>query len=248
MITRARAATARPSSTSPAPREALVGPPRAPHQHPGQPPEHRRRLLLRPGPPGVVQRLEQLRLRESGLRVRPVDPAEQAAQAVHTLLDLHEQQWADRPINPEHTRERFRRHLGEAMRGMIRDGQAAIFRYRHDGRVVASNLVVVGHRFAGAYLYGATPELRTMVDVSLILVRQDLATGRERDLQVVSFLRGEEPYKLKWRPNSVQNERLILGRSPPAIAFAGVARARLAARRYLRGTPTPTRPRGEANE
>jgi CelD/BcsL family acetyltransferase involved in cellulose biosynthesis len=187
----------------------------------------------------------------SGITVEPV-PAEQAAQAVHTLLDLHEQQWRDRSINPEHTRDRFRRHLAAAMSGLIHDGQAAMFQYRQDGRVLASNALVVGHRFLGAYLYGAAPELRTMVDISLVFMRQDLMVGLERDLPAVSFLRGEEPYKLKWRPQPVRNERLILGRSAAAIAFAGVARARLAARRYVRGDTgasqqTPRRPGIEAH-
>jgi CelD/BcsL family acetyltransferase involved in cellulose biosynthesis len=192
---------------------------------------------------GLFGRLRGRHAKKMRAKLRTIDaseitvdpaPAEQAAQAVDTLLDLHKEQWRDRKINPEHTRDRFRRHLAEAMSGMIRDGQATIFLYRRHGRVLAGNVLLTGHRFAGAYLYGAVPELRTMVDIALLMVRQDLGAGRERDLRVLSFLRGEESYKLKWSPNAVQNERLILGRSARAIAFAGVARARLAARRHLR--------------
>lgn len=185
----------------------------------------------------------------SGITVQTV-PAERAAQAVGTLLDLHEEQWRDRPMNPEHASDRFRRHLEDAASGMIRDGQAVIFQFRHHGRVLASHLLVIGHRFVGAYLYGLAPEFRTMVDVSLLLVREELAVGQERDLPDISFLRGVEPYKLKWRPNSVQNERLILGRSARAIAFAAVARARRTARRYLRkdAGAAPAEPAGEPAE
>ncbi|MEV4678079.1 GNAT family N-acetyltransferase [Actinomadura geliboluensis] len=161
-------------------------------------------------------------------------PAEQAAEAVHALLDLHVRQWRGRPINPEHTRERFRRHLAEAASGMVRDGRAAVLRYRWDGRLVAGDLVLIGHRYVGAYLYGAIPELRDRVDVSLMMLREDLAIARDRHRQGVNLLRGDEPYKLKWRPTPVRNEQIILARTASAAAFAGVVRARahLASRRH----------------
>jgi CelD/BcsL family acetyltransferase involved in cellulose biosynthesis len=168
-----------------------------------------------------------------GITVRSVR-AEQAAEAVHALLDLHALQWRGRPINPEHTRERFRRHLAEAASGMVRDGRAAVLQYTWDDRLVAGDLVLIGHRYVGAYLYGAIPELRDAVDVSLMMLRQDLAIARDRHRQGVSLLRGDEPYKLKWRPTPVRNERIILGRSASAAAFAAVARTRgrLSARRH----------------
>ena len=161
-------------------------------------------------------------------------PAERAADAVHALLELHARQWRGRPINPEHTRDRFRRHLAEAASGMVRDGRAAVLQYRWDGRLVAGDLVLIGHRYVGAYLYGAVPDLRDAVDVSLMMLRQNLAIARDRHRQGVSLLRGDEPYKLKWRPTPVRNERIILGRTASAAAFAGLARTRgyLADRRH----------------
>ncbi|WP_067793414.1 GNAT family N-acetyltransferase [Actinomadura formosensis] len=161
-------------------------------------------------------------------------PAEGAAEAVHKLLDLHTLQWQGRPINPEHRRERFRRHLAEAVSGMVRDGRAAVLQYRWDGRLVAADLVLIGHRHVGAYLYGAVPELRACVDVSLMMLREDLALARDYYRLGVSLLRGDEPYKYKWRPDVVRNQRLILGRSASAAAFAGLARTRgyLAVRRH----------------
>lgn len=160
-----------------------------------------------------------------GITAEPVHP-EGVADAVHALLDLHARQWRGRSINPEHTRERFRRHLAEAAVGMVRDGRAAVVQYRWDGRLVAGDFVLIGHRHVGAYLYGAIPELRDCVDVSLMLLRQNLAIARERHKQGVNLLRGDEPYKLKWRPDPVRNQRIILGRSPSAAAFAGLARTR----------------------
>ncbi|TDD59360.1 GNAT family N-acetyltransferase [Actinomadura darangshiensis] len=168
-----------------------------------------------------------------GITVESVPP-ERASDAVHVLLELHLRQWQGRPVNPEHRRERFRRHLAEAAAGMVRDGRAAVLQYRWDERLVASDLVLIGHRYVGAYLYGAIPDLRDCVDVSLMMLRQDLALARDRNRQGVSLLRGDEPYKLKWRPTPVRNERVILGRTAPAAAFAALARtrARLSDRRH----------------
>ncbi|GAA4377123.1 GNAT family N-acetyltransferase [Actinomadura sp. NPDC048032] len=164
-------------------------------------------------------------------------PADQVPDAVHALLDLHARQWRGRPINPEHTRGRFRRHLAEAAAGMVRDGRAAVLQYRWDGRLVASDLVLIGHRHVGAYLYGALPDLRSRVDVSLMMLREDLALARDRRRQGVSLLRGDEPYKLKWRPAAVRNERIILGRTAPAAAYAGLARTRAYLAERRRGGP-----------
>ncbi|MFV2175994.1 GNAT family N-acetyltransferase [Actinomadura sp. LOL_016] len=159
-----------------------------------------------------------------GITVRTV-PAADVPEAVRELLDLHVRQWRGRPINPEHTRDRFRRHLAGAAHGLARDGRAAVLQYRWDDRLVAADLVLIGHRFAGAYLYGAVPDLRDHVDVGLMLLREDLAVAGGRGL---SLLRGQEPYKLKWRPHPVQNERLVLGRGPAAPAYAALVRARSA--------------------
>src|SRR5690606_39615379 len=108
-----------------------------------------------------------------GITVGSVTP-EEAPDAVNALLDLHLRQWRSRPVNPEHTRERFRRHLAEAASGMVREGRAAVLQYRWDDRLVASDLVLIGHRYVGASLYRSVPDLRSHVDVSLMLLREDL--------------------------------------------------------------------------
>ncbi|XVQ10239.1 GNAT family N-acetyltransferase [Spirillospora sp. CA-255316] len=168
-----------------------------------------------------------------GITAAPV-PAEAAEGGVERLLDLHARQWRGRPINPEHTRPRFARHLADALAGMIRDGQAALFEYRWEGGLVASDLVLIGHDFVGAYLYGAEANLRDFVEVTLMLLRQDLGVARDARVPALSMLRGDEPYKRKWRPVAVHNERLILARTPAvASAYAAAARcqADLRARR-----------------
>ncbi|QFG23686.1 GNAT family N-acetyltransferase [Actinomadura sp. WMMB 499] len=188
-----------------------------------------------PGRAAGKTRARLRRIDRCGITVREVPP-DGVADAVRELLDLHVRQWRGRPVNPEHTRDRFRRHLAEAAHGLARDGRATVLRYHRDGRLVAADLVLTGHRFAGAYLYGAVPDLRDHVDVGLMLLREDLAVAGGRGL---SLLRGAEPYKFKWRPRPVRNERLVLGRGAAAPAYAALVRARsaLAARRHPEARP-----------
>ncbi|MFD0905478.1 GNAT family N-acetyltransferase [Actinomadura sediminis] len=188
--------------------------------------------------PGRAAGKTRARLRKidrRGVTVRPV-PAAEVPGAVRELLDLHVRQWHGRPVNPEHTRDRFRRHLAAAAHGLARDGGAAVLQYHWDDRLVAADLVLIGHRFAGAYLYGALPELRDHVDVGLMLLREALTAADGRGL---SLLRGEESYKLKWRPDPVRNERLILARTRTAPAYAALARTRAALAAHRHDTPHP---------
>ncbi|MFI0351824.1 GNAT family N-acetyltransferase [Actinomadura sp. 9N407] len=183
-------------------------------------------LLARlPGRRAGKTRARLRKIDAAGIAVAPV-PAERAGEAVNRLLDLHVRQWRDRPINPEHTRARFRRHLAAALTEMTRDGQAVIFEYREADRLVAADLVLIGHDFAGAYLYGSVADLRDRIEVTLMLLRQDLGVAERAGVPALSLLRGDEPYKMKWRPTPVRNERLILGRSPLASAYATAARGR----------------------
>lgn len=110
---------------------------------------------------------------------------------------------------------------------MVRDGRAAVLQYRWDGRLVASDLLLIGHRYVGAYLYGAIPDLRSCLDVTLMMLRQDLALARERHRQGVSLLRGDEPYKLKWRRRrSATSGSSSAGPRPPPRSPGSPAPAR----------------------
>lgn len=172
---------------------------------------------------------------ELDLTVQQV-PADAARPAVSAMLDLHHQQWRGRGMNPEHGHPRFRGHLAEALAAMVAQGQARIAEYRIDGDLVASQIYLVGHRFVGAYLVGISPRFRELADVSALMLREDLrwtmASGRAR----YSMMRGLEEYKLRWRPEVVQNHRLLLLRpgSPTAQLPAAAAVARQAAVRLVR--------------
>ncbi|MFG2293793.1 GNAT family N-acetyltransferase [Streptomyces sp. NPDC048603] len=152
----------------------------------------------------------------AGLEEREVTEHE-VPRAVRSLLRLHEKQWRGRGVTPEHLKPRFAEHLTRATRRMVRSGQGRLTEFRLDGKVVAANVTLLSAGLSGGYLYGADPELRARkVDVASVLLRHEaqraLADGRE----VVSFLRGTEPYKNHWRPEVVVNQRLLLATAPLA--------------------------------
>ncbi|MFE2151951.1 GNAT family N-acetyltransferase [Streptomyces lavendulae] len=131
--------------------------------------------------------------------------------AVRTLLRLHEKQWRGRGVTPEHLRPRFAEHLTRATRRMVRAGEGRLTEFWLDGAVVAANVTLLSAGLSGGYLYGADPELRDRkVDVATLLLRYEAGRALAEGRPVVSFLRGNEPYKNHWRPETVVNQRLLL--------------------------------------
>jgi len=177
------------------------------------------------------------RLDSAELDVREVVPAD-AARAVADLLRLHAEQWHGRGINPHHLTGAFAGHLTRSTAAMVASGQAAVLEYRFAGRLRASELLLVGRDFVGAYLYGAEPALREEIDVSTSMLPDLLAFAHRLGRPALSLLRGEEDYKLRWRPHPVQNRRILLTRpgSARGAAYASGVRAHrgavLAAKRH----------------
>ncbi|MFF1561047.1 GNAT family N-acetyltransferase [Streptomyces sp. NPDC058279] len=131
--------------------------------------------------------------------------------AVRTLLRLHEKQWRGRGVTPEHLKPRFAEHLTRATRRMVRAGEGRLTEFRLDGKVVAANVTLLSAALSGGYLYGADPDLRDRkVDIATLLLRYETGRALAEGRPVVSFLRGNEPYKNHWRPETVVNRRLLL--------------------------------------
>ena len=188
-----------------------------------------------PGRTAQRSRVKLRRLEAAGVEIRTV-PAEEVPRALRELLALHELQWRGRGVTPEHLRPRFAEHLSRSAERMAAADRATVRQYRLDGELVACDLTLQVHGLSALYLYGVRPELRERVDVAGILLRESaahaVATGRGE----LSLLRGDEPYKQRWRPEQVRSERLLLGGAPAvavraaAIALRAVAVRRLRAR------------------
>ncbi|MGW2343667.1 GNAT family N-acetyltransferase [Streptomyces sp. NPDC001661] len=171
---------------------------------------------------------------------RRVVPAAEAGPSVHRLLELHQLQWQGRKVTAEHTTPRFAEHLSRSAALMAGTGDAVVTEFTLDGSLVAADLTLVSPRLAGGYLYGAHPRLREhKVDVATMLLRSYTEHLREASRsEVLSLLRGTEPYKLHWRPEQLVNQRLLLARSssaPQLAALVAGIRSRSGAKRVRDG-------------
>ncbi|MEW2069448.1 GNAT family N-acetyltransferase [Streptomyces sp. NPDC007346] len=165
------------------------------------------------GPRGQRLRAKLRRVDALGVETRRV-PREGVPAAIGTLLRLHELQWRDRGVNPEHLRARFSDHLIRSVGRMVGDGTASVTEFRIGGSVVATDLTLRSGRLAGGYLYGADPGLRERkVDVSTMLLREVAQQSSDSGREVLSLLRGAEQYKNHWQPATVVNQRLLLARA-----------------------------------
>ena len=201
-------------------------------QHlPGVPVED---LLSRlPGRTAQRTRVKLRKLAAAGVETRQVPP-EEVPDAIGELLALHELQWRGRGATPEHLRDRFAEHLSRAAARMSTADRAAVRQYRLDGRLIASDLLLQGPDLAAIYFYGVHPEAREQVDIAGMLFRESLAHAAGTGRRELSLLRGDEPYKQRWRPDQARNQRLLLGGAPAVALRAGSARARRTVLRSLR--------------
>ncbi|MFI1762301.1 GNAT family N-acetyltransferase [Streptomyces sp. NPDC020800] len=159
--------------------------------------------------------------------------------ALRRLIELHRLQWQGRKVTPEHLRPRFLEHLVRSAVPMVRTGEAVVREFVLDGAVVGVDLTLLSESMAGLYLYGVDPRLRERkADMASMLLRAStehlVAEGGSRTL---SLLRGTEPYKYRWDPHSVVNQRLLLARrrtAPLLAAAVGEAAARGWGKKVLR--------------
>ncbi|MFE5583784.1 GNAT family N-acetyltransferase [Kitasatospora sp. NPDC056531] len=190
------------------------------------------RLLKRvPGKTAQRTRVKMRKIAEAGVQVRST-PAAEVPAALEGLLRLHFLQWQDRGVTPEHRTERFARHLTESTTGLVATGRAAVHQFHLNGELVAVNLLLLCPSFGGLYLYGAHPALRERLDIAGLLFNAALDEAVGTGIPVLGLMRGQEPYKQRWRPDQLHNQRLLLG--PAAAARAGAVHARQSAAHLLR--------------
>lgn len=201
-------------------------------QHlPGVPVEE---LLSRlPGRTAQRSRVKLRKLEAAGIETRLV-PVEDVPRALGELLALHELQWRGRGVTPEHLRPRFAEHLSRSAERMAAADRAAVRQYRLDGELVACDLTLQVRGLSAIYVYGVHPDLRERVDVAGILFRESLAHAAATGRGELSLLRGDEPYKQRWRPEQARNERLLLGGAPAVAVYAAAIGLRAGAVRSLR--------------
>ncbi|MEI4273214.1 GNAT family N-acetyltransferase [Klenkia sp. LSe6-5] len=174
-------------------------------------------LLARaPGRTANTLRRKLRKVAAAGVAERRV-PAEDVLPAVASFLTLHEAQWAGRGVVPAHLTDTFRAFLVDALRRLVADDVAVLTEFSVDGDVLLSQIDLITQDALAYYLAGISPRLRQLLDTSCLLVSHDVTLAADRGAVTYSMLRGDEDYKMRWRPDMTRSERLVLGR-PGSLA------------------------------
>jgi CelD/BcsL family acetyltransferase involved in cellulose biosynthesis len=146
--------------------------------------------------------------------VREQAGADDAEPAARRWIALHRAAWQGRDIDPEHSTQRFERHMVAAVSRLTTSGLGRISEFWRDGEVVASNFLLFGREFVGEHLFGARQEFLRRYQLSSLMIWDAVKVAYDRGSARVNLLRGEEPYKLRWASESIPNYRVILSKNP----------------------------------
>lgn len=163
-----------------------------------------------------------------------------AEAAAKRLVALHRESWEGRGIGVEHTTQRFEAFLEAVVRRTTACGLGAVSEFRRDGEVLASEFLLFGSDYIGAYMMGANEDALKRYQVSSLCIWDALNIAHSNNLTHLNHLRGEEPYKLRWASRVEPNYRLILGRNQIVLAaYAGYKVLRSKAETYAMSENAP---------
>lgn len=144
------------------------------------------------------------RMAADGLRWTTVAAERSAVDAAtHRWVRLHRAYWAGRGLIPAHATAAFEQLIAQAVKGWTTpERQSGIHELlTPDGSVLVSDLLLVSEeRVVVSYLFGATPEARSRYEINTVLMKNWLEVAGRTGADGVWLGRGDEPYKLKWRP------------------------------------------------
>jgi CelD/BcsL family acetyltransferase involved in cellulose biosynthesis len=179
------------------------------------------------------------RAREDGIRCELAGP-DRVREAARRWISLHREYWRDRMVNPEHLTRRFGAFVSAAAERMTASGCGGIYEFWHDQEVIASDFVVLGRDSLGSYLHNANGYAVRRFQLNSLFMHNWIRIALESNTPIVSLLRGEEPYKLRWGPRLAANHRAILARDPASFGvYAGYHAARSAVARYTKSEDAP---------
>ncbi len=140
----------------------------------------------------------------------------------------------------ENLTRRFELHLQTAARRMTEHGLGGIAEFWREGEVVISVFFVFGRDFVGSYLLGASQEALDRYQVSSLYIWNGVNLAQQKEVPYLDLMRGIEPYKLRWNPEIVVNQRILLGRSRIFLfPYASYWTLRLKARDFANSDTTP---------
>jgi len=160
------------------------------------------------------------RMESDGLRWVKIDSDRaEVRRAAATWVELHRSYWEGRGLIPAHATDAFESFVTNAVEEWHTSRRpSGIFELRTpDGGIVISDLLLASPRIVVSYLFGATPEARLRYEINTLLMENWMRVARETGAAGVWLGRGDEPYKLKWLPESGVTLHVSVNSLDPAV-------------------------------
>ncbi len=132
-------------------------------------------------------------------------------EGMRALFDLHRARWRSRMMPGVLASARTQAFHTEIARRFHARGALRLHLMRLDGRIASA---LYCYRFRDRYYYylgGFDPELGKF-SLGTVLTAHAIRQAVAEGCRLFDFLRGAEPYKYRWLPEDVMNERLLLAR------------------------------------
>ncbi|RYG42829.1 GNAT family N-acetyltransferase [bacterium] len=138
---------------------------------------------------------------------------------IDVFLDLHTRRWRKRGL-PGAFLGRATGFHREWTTVAEREGWLRMTVLRHEGNAVGALYGMTMGRTSYYYQAGFDPEAKA-ISPGTLLVAHAIRTAIEEGANVFDFMRGDEPYKRRWKPTRELHNRRFLRTGPGPVAKAG---------------------------
>jgi CelD/BcsL family acetyltransferase involved in cellulose biosynthesis len=146
------------------------------------------------------------RLTDAGTKILTTDDSD-FEQRWENFIVLHQQRRQSLGQSGCFAHDNFTNFLKAATRGLIATGHAEIIEIQHDGRPLASTLLLNDRNTVYMYQSGSCNE-RSAMEPGYQMVACAIQRSIEAGHQAFDFLRGDEPYKARWNTERVGLSRV----------------------------------------
>jgi CelD/BcsL family acetyltransferase involved in cellulose biosynthesis len=165
-----------------------------------------------------VRRLERELLNTDRVKLHSVTRLDELPQAMNILVELHQRRRTMLGEKGCFVSDRFLGFYRDVVPELLRRGQVQFHWLELDGKPVAAEYQLVGNGTLYAYQAGVDPESMEHQPgklINLAILRQ----GIERGYRAFDFLRGDEPYKVRFgaQPRPTLDYRVVPRRAVAQI-------------------------------
>lgn len=169
-----------------------------------------------------ARRLDKGPYASGSARIRTATTPGEARQALDSLFMLHAQRWKRRGLPGAFSRRRVQRFHGDYVALAVETGRLRLSVLEHDGAAIGAIYAMRCGNGTFFYQSGFDPEAKAL-SPGTVLVAATIRRAIEDGCAVFDFLRGEEAYKLRWRPQNVERNFRIVEPLRPGMCRAAVA-------------------------